>query len=65
MLHVRANPKTSFTTWDIIPTAFCPIVDRSEDVARGFILYKQESVEQMFIIIHFGPSAGGIMPCEY
>ena len=33
----------------IIPTVFGPIVDRSEDAARGSILYKQEPLGLVFI----------------
>ena len=33
----------------IIPAAFGPIMDRSEGVARGFILYKQKPVGRVLI----------------
>ena len=36
--------------WGINPTAFGPIVNRSEDPARGFVLYKHESVGRVCIL---------------
>ena len=45
--------------WGKNPTTFGAIVDRSVGPARGFILYKNESVGRVFYDI--GPSAGGVM----
>ena len=41
-------PQLLFVT-HIVPAAFGPIVDTSEDVALVFILYMQEPVGRMFI----------------
>ena len=43
----------------IMPTAFGPIVDRSEGAARAFILHKHEPVGRVFYNIR--KSAGSIM----
>ena len=48
-----------------MPTAFGPILDRSESTDREYILYKHEAVGPVFMsplcLCDIGPSAGGVV----
>ena len=43
----------------VIPAEFGPVIDRSEDAAREFILYKHEPVER--VLYNIGQSVGGVI----
>ena len=47
----------------INPTAFGPIMDRSEGAARVFVLYNTSP--QSECLYEFGPGAGGVMRYKY